>query len=379
MQVIKTIKEMQALNKSLRFESKTIGFVPTMGALHEGHLSLVRRSKSECDVTVVSIFVNPAQFGPQEDFDRYPRDIEGDLNKLKPVGVDVVFMPGDKEMYSEGSSINVDVGDIGKVLCGALRPSHFNGVALVVTKLFNIIVPDRAYFGQKDFQQSVIIKKLVRELNFDIDIVVCPIIRESDGLAMSSRNTYLNNNEERSAAPILYKALRHGEELILNKGISDASIVKEEMENLITSNPIARINYIDIVDTENLHSVKDITQPVALCGAVWIGKTRLIDNIIIDRDGVLNASGGTYKSYKAIRSKSIGGFIEERLGSYMRKIKRLESFDLYNIVVSEVEKALISMVLKETEGNQLRAAKLLGINRNTLRSKIKSLGIKTKT
>ncbi len=378
MQIIKTIKEMQEISRSLRVEGKSIGFVPTMGALHDGHLSLVRRSRNECDITVVSIFINPTQFGPNEDFDRYPRDTEGDLNKLKPIGVDAVFMPEVREMYQEGSLINVDVGDIGRVLCGKSRPGHFNGVATVVTKLFNIVMPERAYFGQKDFQQSAIIKKLVRELNFDIEIVVCPTVRESDGLAMSSRNVYLNDKERRSAT-ILYKALKLGKDLILSKGITDASIIKREMVGLITTESLARIDYVEIVDTGDLHSVKEITLPVALCVAVWIGETRLIDNTIISTGGILNDQGEPpkfYKPYKVTEAKSIGGFIEERLGDFMRKIKRLESFDLHNIVVSEVEKALISMVLKETDGNQLRAAKLLGINRNTLRSKIKKLGIK---
>jgi len=231
-QTIKTIRDMQAMSRTLRLEGKTIGFVPTMGALHKGHLSLVSRSRGECDVTVVSIFVNPTQFGPHEDFERYPRDPEGDLNKLRPMGVDVVFMPDVKEMYPAGASVTVDVGDIGGVLCGKSRPGHFNGVATVVTKLFNIVMPDRAYFGQKDFQQSVIIKKMVRDLNLDIDIVVCPIVREPDGLAMSSRNLYLKS-DERQAATILYKALKLGEELIISKGIRDASTVKQEMNTMI--------------------------------------------------------------------------------------------------------------------------------------------------
>ncbi len=281
MQVIKGIKEMQSLSKTFKKRGKGIGFVPTMGALHKGHLSLIKRSKDECDVTIVSIFVNPTQFGPQEDFDKYPRDPEGDLNKLKPIGVDVVFMPETHEMYPSGASVIVDVGDIGEILCGKSRPGHFNGVATVVTKLFNIVMPDRAYFGQKDFQQSVIVKRIVKELNLDIDIVVCPIVREPDGLAMSSRNTYLNNEERRSAT-VLYKALKLGEELILSRGIKDASIVKQEMERLIDSEPHARVDYIDIVDTRDLHPVREITHPVALCLAVWIGGTRLIDNIIID-------------------------------------------------------------------------------------------------
>jgi|GEM_PF-402423 pantoate--beta-alanine ligase len=380
MEVIKTIRDMQAMSRGFRLEGRSIGFVPTMGALHEGHLSLIRRARDECDVTVVSIFVNPTQFGPQEDFDRYPRDPEGDLKKLRPIGVDVVFMPEVQEMYPHGASITVDVGDIGRILCGKSRPGHFNGVATVVTKLFNIVMPDRAYFGQKDFQQSVIIKRLVRDLDFDIDIVVCPIVREPNGLAMSSRNLYLSD-EERQAATILYKALKFGEEQITSNGIRDAVKVKREMERMIASEPLARIDYVEIVDTEELLPVDTIKGPVALCVAVWIGNTRLIDNMVIDtsgRTGTEPASGSQRDdiNLKHPGVKSIGGFIEERLGGFMKKIKRLESFDLYNIVISEVEKSIISMVLRETKGNQLRASKLLGINRNTLRSKIKKLGIK---
>jgi pantoate--beta-alanine ligase len=378
MQIIKTIRDMQALSRSFRVNGKTIGFVPTMGALHEGHLSLVRRSRDECDMTVVSIFVNPTQFGPKEDYARYPRDQEGDLKKLESMGVDAVFMPEVREMYPESADVTIDVGNMGRILCGRSRPGHFNGVALVVTKLFNIVMPDRAYFGQKDFQQSVIIRRLVRDLNFDIDIIVCPIVREPDGLAMSSRNLYLSN-EEKQAATILYKALKLGKDLILSRGIKDASSVKQEMSTIIASEPLARIDYIEIVDTENLHSVNEIVPPVALCLAVWVGNTRLIDNLIVGDspdEPADNLDQGI--EIRQIGATSIGGFIEERLGGFMKKIKRLESFDLYNIVISEVEKSVISMVLKETKGNQLRAAKLLGINRNTLRSKIKRLGIKIK-
>lgn len=376
MQVIKTIKDIQALSRTFRLEGKTIGFVPTMGALHEGHLSLIRCSKNECDVTIVSIFVNPTQFGPDEDFDKYPRDLDGDLKKLKPIGVDVVFVPDVKEIYPEGYQIIVDVGDIGKTLCGRSRPGHFNGVATIVTKLFNIVMPDRAYLGQKDLQQAVIIKRLVDTLNLDVDIVVCPIVRESDGLAMSSRNTYLNE-KERQAATILYKALKLGEEIINSKGIRDASIVKEEMQRLIASEPLARIDYVEIVNPNDLKPMEEIIKPVALCGAIWIGRTRLIDNLIIGETDILDKPCIRDSiGFKHTGARSLSGFIEERLGGFMRKIKRLERFDLYNMVISEVEKALITMVLKETNGNQLKASRLLGINRNTLSSKIKRLGIK---
>jgi len=279
MQVIRSIKDMQASSRQFRSHGKTIGFVPTMGALHEGHLSLVRCAKEENDVTVVSIFVNPIQFGPKDDFDRYPRDIKGDLDKLLPLGVDVVFIPQVQDMYPGGFSTTIDVGSIGEVLCGVARPGHFNGVAVVVAKLFNIVTPHKVYFGQKDFQQSVVIKKIVRELNFDIDIVVCPTVREADGLAMSSRNSYLNETERKSAG-VLYRALRHCEGLIA-RGIRNSVRIKEEMENIIKSEPMVKIEYIEIVEPESLKEVKTIESPVVICLAVRIGTTRLIDNIVV--------------------------------------------------------------------------------------------------
>lgn len=273
---------MQTLSRSLRPGGKTIGFVPTMGALHEGHLSLIRRAKDECDVTVVSIFVNPTQFAIGEDFDRYPRDIDGDLKKLSSLKVDAVFTPDDGEMYPEGFSTSINIGPIGEILCGASRPGHFNGVATVVAKLFNIVMPDRAYFGQKDYQQAVIVKKLVKELNFDIDIIVCPTVREPDGLAMSSRNIYLSQ-EERKAAAVLYRALKDGEELVLTGRVEDASYIKEELGRLIKAAPSANIDYVTLVNPHDLEAVKRIELPVVICLAVKIGDTRLIDNIIVDK------------------------------------------------------------------------------------------------
>jgi pantoate--beta-alanine ligase len=281
MRIITTIQEMQAFSRKLKAKGKTIGFVPTMGALHEGHLSLVRQSRRENDATVVSIFVNPTQFGPDEDLDRYPRDTEGDLNKLSSLDIDAVFMPRVGEMYPEGFSLMIDAGSIGRILCGKSRPGHFSGVATVVAKLFNSVMPDRAYFGQKDLQQTVLIKKLVREMNFDIIVVVCPIIREPDGLAMSSRNNYLSYGEKQ-AAGILFRALELGEELIKDRGFSSADSVKNEMAHLINSESLAAIDYIDIVDAEDLGPVENITGSVALCLAVNIGNIRLIDNIIVD-------------------------------------------------------------------------------------------------
>ncbi|MBI5409431.1 MAG: pantoate--beta-alanine ligase [Nitrospirae bacterium] len=282
MRLIHTIKDMQALSRMLGAGKKTIGLVPTMGALHEGHLSLVRRSKDENDITVLSIFVNPTQFGPAEDFKQYPRNVEGDLAKLSPYNVDAVFLPGAEDMYPEGFSTSVNIGGIGEILCGASRPGHFNGVATVVAKLFNIVMPHRAYFGQKDFQQTVVIKKLAEDLSFDINIIVCPTVREPDGLAMSSRNGYLNI-EERNGAAVLYKALKLGEDLILSKGMSDVSYVKSEMKNLINAEPLARIDYAEIVNVRNLETVEKIETPVAICIAVKVGRTRLIDNMIVEK------------------------------------------------------------------------------------------------
>lgn len=279
MQVVKTIKDMQAWGRKIRSERNLIGFVPTMGALHKGHLSLVKRSVDESDITVAGIFVNPTQFGPEEDFKQYPEDIERDLQKLSALKADAVFIPDEKEMYPYGYSTNIDMGKIGEILCGMSRPGHFNGVATVVAKLFNIVMPDRAYFGQKDFQQTVVIKKLARELNFDVDIIVCPTVRETDGLAMSSRNSYLNK-EERKAALVLYRALKHGEALI-GKDIHDVSHIKKEMEARIKPEPLAKIEYIEIVDPQSLEKIKTVKTPSAICIAVKIGKTRLIDNLII--------------------------------------------------------------------------------------------------
>lgn len=283
MQIIETVKGVQDISRWFRCEGKFIGFVPTMGALHEGHLSLIRRSKEENDRTVVSIFINPAQFGPNEDFQKYPRDMEGDLLKLSALQVDTVFMPETEEMYPEGFSVSIDIGAAGRVLCGASRPGHFNAVATVVAKLLNISMPHRIYLGQKDFQQIVVIKKLVRDLNFDMNIVVCPTVREHDGLAMSSRNAYLNE-DERKAASILYKTLKLGEELILSRGLDDSELVKKEMEAFIKTEPLAKTEYVDIVDAYNLAPVQRVIFAAVICIAVKIGKTRLIDNIIIEKN-----------------------------------------------------------------------------------------------
>lgn len=282
MQLIKTIKEMQAWSRKAGSEAGSIGFVPTMGALHEGHLSLIECSTKDNDMTVVSIFVNPSQFGPNEDFNKYPRDTEKDLQKLSSHQVDAVFLPKNEEMYPDCFSSYINIGSPGEILCGASRPGHFNGVVTVVAKLFNIVLPDRAYFGQKDFQQTVVIRKVVRELNFDIDIIVCPIVRESDGLAMSSRNVYLDE-KERKAATVLYESLKLGQKLIASGSMAESSSVKNEMSRMITSEPLAAIDYVTIVDIHTLEEVTTIKLPVAICIAAKIGNTRLIDNLIVDR------------------------------------------------------------------------------------------------
>lgn len=260
MQIIKNIKQMRALSRKLRAQGKTIGFVPTMGALHEGHLSLVRRLKKENNSTIVSIFVNPAQFGPKEDFKKYPRDLKGDFKKLSGLKTDAVFTPDNIEMYPDGFSASINAGHIGEILCGASRAGHFNGVATVVAKLFNIVIPDRAYFGRKDFQQTVIIKKLVTGLNFDTGVVVCPTIREADGLAMSSRNNYLNS-KQRQAATVLYRALKRGQELV-SKSANNAEKIKKEIETVVKSEPLAEIEYIEIVNPESLEKTKKLKSPL---------------------------------------------------------------------------------------------------------------------
>lgn len=264
-----------------RTDGKSLGFVPTMGALHDGHLSLVKKSVADNDITIVSIFVNPTQFGPEEDFDQYPRDLEGDIKKLSSYDLGCIFLPDNKDIYPDGFSTSINVGVAGDILCGASRPGHFNGVATVVEKLFNIVMPDRAYFGQKDFQQTVVIRSMVRERNLNIDIAVCPIIREDDGLAMSSRNVYLSS-EERSSALVIYKALQHAEDLILSEGMEDADSVKIEIEKLIKSELLAKIEYIEIVNPPDLKSLTVINKTAIICVAASFGHTRLIDNLMVN-------------------------------------------------------------------------------------------------
>lgn len=277
MQIAKTIAEMKALRRQSR---GTVGFVPTMGYLHEGHLALVRQARAENSVVVVSIFVNPTQFGPSEDFDRYPRDIPRDLALLEKEGTDVVFMPSAEEMYPKGFSSWVVVEKVTERLEGRSRPGHFRGVATVVNKLFNIVEPTRAYFGQKDAQQVVVIKKMVADLNMNLEIVVVPTVRESDGLAMSSRNVYLNPRE-RQAATVLFRALSLAKSL-RGKGEKNAEIIREAMGSLIKKEPLAEIDYISIADPQTLEELSIIGGPALASLAVRIGKTRLIDNILLE-------------------------------------------------------------------------------------------------
>jgi pantoate--beta-alanine ligase len=280
MEIIRIPEIMQETSKECLKKGKTIGFVPTMGALHEGHISLIRRAKQENDVTIVSIFVNPIQFGPSEDFKRYPRDIEGDTEKLQREKVDVVFMPEVSSMYPEKFLTLVEVKEISERLCGAFRPGHFRGVATVVTKLLNIVKPIRVYFGQKDFQQGVIIKQLVKDLNIDVDVVICPTIREQDGLAMSSRNVYLDI-EQRKAATVLYRCLKEASDLI-KSGIMDGEYIKGFMEERILREPeISSIEYAGVYDPETMVEVSEIKGNILLAVALRIGSTRLIDNVLV--------------------------------------------------------------------------------------------------
>ncbi len=277
MQIIKTINELRTIIKDQKKQDKVIGCVPTMGFLHEGHLSLMREAKKATDFIVVSIFVNPTQFGPNEDLATYPRNLAKDAALCEGVGVDLIFAPEVEEMYPVGYSTYVDCeGSITKQLCGASRPSHFKGVTSVVAKLFNIIMPDVAFFGQKDAQQVAVIEKMVRELNFDLIIKACPIVRESDGLAMSSRNSYLNP-EERQAALVLSHALDHAKSMIKD-GVAETEILINQMREIIESSPLATIDYLQIVDSGTLESLVALNEDFLVALAVKIGKTRLIDN-----------------------------------------------------------------------------------------------------
>ncbi len=283
MEIIKSIREMQKKAEELRLKGKKIGFVPTMGALHEGHLTLMRETRKKCDVLVVSIFVNPIQFGPKEDYKEYPRDFEGDRKKCEGEGVDIIFYPDVKEMYPEDFSTYVEVEKLTESLCGRYREGHFRGVTTVVTKLFNIVKPHIAAFGWKDAQQLFVIKRMVRDLNMDIEILPLETVREEDGLARSSRNIYLNP-EERKEAPLIYKSLLLAKELI-ERGERKSERIIEEMKKFIEKNSkLMKIQYIEIVETKNLEPVKEIKDEVLIGIAVYLGRARLIDNIRVKVD-----------------------------------------------------------------------------------------------
>lgn len=278
MKVIRTIKEMQETADAIRRDGR-IGFVPTMGYLHEGHLALVRKAREIADVVVASIFVNPIQFGPAEDLAKYPRDFERDRKLLEAEKTDIIFYPDDKEMYPDGYTTYVQVRGLEDYLCGQTRKGHFVGVATVVTKLFNIVKPHVAVFGQKDYQQLTIIKRMVKDLNMDIEIIGCPTVREKDGLAMSSRNTYLAS-DEREKALLIYASIRKLQELV-KAGERSAQALKAEARNVLSSGNGIEIEYVSIVDPETLAEIDTIRENAVYAVAVRIGKTRLIDNALL--------------------------------------------------------------------------------------------------
>ena len=283
MKILSTTAEIQAYTKEMKAQGKTIGLVPTMGALHEGHLTLMRRARKENDIVIVSDFVNPTQFGPNEDFDKYPRVFDADCEKMETVPVDAVFHPEPSEMYPDGYCTYVNVeGDITHKLCGAQRPGHFRGVATVVTKLMNLSRADRAYFGQKDAQQVVVVKRFVADLNINVEIVMVPISREDSGLARSSRNRYMSD-AEKEAALVLSRSLRKGE-AAYEGGEKNVEAIKKIVSDEIKKEKLATIDYVDAYSFPELLPIETINEPTLLAIAVKIGKTRLIDNVIIGGD-----------------------------------------------------------------------------------------------
>ena len=281
MKIVETIAEVREQVKQWRKEGLTVGLVPTMGYLHEGHKSLIDRAVAENDRVVVSVFVNPMQFGPSEDLESYPRDMDRDAALCEKAGASLIFHPDPSEMYHKDFSSFVDMTTLTGGLCGKTRPIHFRGVCTVVSKLFNIVVPDKAYFGQKDAQQLAVIRHMVSDLNFGIEIVGCPIIREEDGLAKSSRNTYLSA-QEREAALILSKSLAKGKET-LKAGEADAAKIRQIILDEIATEPLAKVDYVEVVDWNTLEPVETVKEPVLVAMAVYIGKTRLIDNFITEK------------------------------------------------------------------------------------------------
>lgn len=281
MQLVRKIEEIKAITRGAAREGKSVGFVPTMGYLHEGHISLMKKARKENDFLAVSIFVNPTQFGPTEDLDSYPRDLERDLKLCEEAGVDVVFAPEPSEMYPQGYSTYVTVeGGVTAGLCGKSRPIHFRGVATVVTKLFNIVRPERAYFGQKDAQQVAVIKKMVKDTNQDVQVIACPIVREADGLAMSSRNTYLSPSERQDALTL--SSSLFGAVGLISAGEKSADAVRSYIESRFSGIESASIDYIEIVDPDTMEPLSFISDRALIAIAVKIGKTRLIDNIVVE-------------------------------------------------------------------------------------------------
>ncbi|GAW27482.1 pantoate--beta-alanine ligase [Carboxydocella sp. ULO1] len=283
MEIITSVREMQALARKWRQGGKSIGFVPTMGYLHEGHLTLMRKARTENEITVASIFVNPLQFGVGEDYEEYPRDLERDAPLAEAAGVDYLFVPTVREMYPRGYQTFVEVTEVTRGLCGASRPGHFRGVTTVVMKLFNIVKPDRAYFGWKDAQQVQVIRRMVEDLNLDVEIIPVPIVREADGLALSSRNVYLEP-EERKAALVLSRSLKRAEELVA-QGERQPEVIKEQVKQMIEAEPLAQIDYVELVALPDLTPLEQLQGQALLALAVRIGKTRLIDNTVLEVEG----------------------------------------------------------------------------------------------
>ena len=279
MYICHKVSEIRSFVKEMRAKGRGISFVPTMGYLHQGHLELMRQAKRQGDVVVVSIFVNPTQFGPNEDFARYPRDMDRDVSLAEEVGVEAIFNPGVEEIYPEGYCTYVDVERITEGLCGLTRPGHFRGVATVVAKLFNIVMPDRAYFGQKDAQQVLVIKRMAADLNMDLEVVTVPTIRETDGLAMSSRNIYLDSDQRR-AALVLSQSLQAAADAVA-AGERDVAGIRQLVVEMIEKEPLAIIDYVEIYSHPDLATIKELNDPALLAIAVKIGQTRLIDNIIL--------------------------------------------------------------------------------------------------
>ncbi|MFC1549595.1 pantoate--beta-alanine ligase [Nitrospirota bacterium] len=282
MEIIRIPRIMQETVKAQRLRGRDVGLVPTMGALHEGHMSLVRNSMSENPYTVVSIFVNPTQFAPGEDLESYPRDIDGDIARLRAAGVDCLFMPDAGAMYPEGSSASIRMGELAGRLCGAFRPGHFGGVATVVAKLMNITLSTRAYFGLKDYQQYLVVKRLVSDLNMPVEVVGCATLREPDGLAMSSRNAYLDHRGEREAAAVLYRALSEGASM-LRQGGRQLPEVEKEMKEITGKEPlVTEVQYLGAYDLGTLEPLAEFSGKALLAGALKLGRTRLIDNVLVE-------------------------------------------------------------------------------------------------